>query len=209
MSDSFDVIIIGGGPGGYNAAIRAGQLGLTVACIDKRGSFGGTCLNIGCIPSKAMLHASELYEEAGHSFAQMGIKVGKPSVELPALLKYKEQNVESNVKGVEFLFKKNKIETFHGSARIVAPGQVEVKDGKCTMDGKLAGSVLTMDLAVRNVTKFAGWSLQNAVRAATLNPARAAGLAQSGVSAPGAEANLLVLSPFGEVRQTFVRGRAS
>jgi N-acetylglucosamine-6-phosphate deacetylase len=91
----------------------------------------------------------------------------------------------------------------------LGPIQVEVKDGKCTMDGKLAGSVLTMDLAVRNVTKFAGWSLQNAVRAATLNPARAAGLPQSGVLAPGAEANLLVLSPFGEVRQTFVRGRAS
>jgi dihydrolipoamide dehydrogenase len=96
--------------------------------VEKNATFGGTCLNIGCIPSKALLHASELYEEAGHSFAQMGIKVGKPSVELPALLKYKEHNVESNVKGVEFLFKKNKIETFRGSARIVAPGQVEVKD---------------------------------------------------------------------------------
>jgi N-acetylglucosamine-6-phosphate deacetylase len=92
----------------------------------------------------------------------------------------------------------------------LGPLQVEVKDGKCTMDGKLAGSVLTMDLAVRNVTKFAGWSLQNAVRAATLNPARAAGLPQSyGVLAPGAEANLVVLSPDGKVRQTFVRGRAS
>jgi dihydrolipoamide dehydrogenase len=125
---SYDLIVIGSGPGGYVCAIRAAQLGLKTAVVEKNATFGGTCLNIGCIPSKALLHASELYEEAGHSFAQMGIKVGKPSVELPALLKYKEQNVESNVKGVEFLFKKNKIETFRGAARITAPGQVEVKD---------------------------------------------------------------------------------
>jgi dihydrolipoamide dehydrogenase len=125
---SYDLIVIGSGPGGYVCAIRAAQLGLKTAVVEKNGTFGGTCLNIGCIPSKALLHASELYEEAGSRFAQMGIKVGKPSVELPALLKYKEQNVESNVKGVEFLFKKNKIETFRGSARIVAPGRVEVKD---------------------------------------------------------------------------------
>jgi N-acetylglucosamine-6-phosphate deacetylase len=92
----------------------------------------------------------------------------------------------------------------------LGPIQVQVKDGKCTMDGKLAGSVLTMDLAVRNITRFADWSLQHAVRAATLNPMRAAGLAQSyGVLAPGAEANLVVLTPSGELRQTFVRGRAS
>jgi dihydrolipoamide dehydrogenase len=124
----YDLIVIGSGPGGYVCAIRAAQLGLKTAVVEKNATFGGTCLNIGCIPSKALLHASELYEEAGASFAQMGIKVGKPSVELPALLKYKEQNVESNVKGVEFLFKKNKIETFRGAARIVAPGRVEVKD---------------------------------------------------------------------------------
>ena len=85
MSDQFDVVVIGGGPGGYNAAIRAGQLGLSSACIDKRGTFGGTCLNIGCIPSKAMLNASELYEEAGHKFGEMGIKVGKPSVDLATI----------------------------------------------------------------------------------------------------------------------------
>ena len=132
---SYDLIVIGTGPGGYFCAIRAAQLGLKTAVVEKNATFGGTCLNVGCIPSKAMLHASELYEEAGHSFAQMGIKVGKPSVELPALLKYKDQNVESNVNGVAFLFKKNKIETFHGSARIVAPGQIEVKgdDGKTQM----------------------------------------------------------------------------
>jgi N-acetylglucosamine-6-phosphate deacetylase len=91
----------------------------------------------------------------------------------------------------------------------LGPIQVEVKDGRCTMDGKLAGSVLTMDRAVRNITQFAGWSLQHAVRAATLNPARAAGLAQSGILSPGAEANVVVLNPSGEVQQTFVRGRAT
>lgn len=122
-----DLIVIGTGPGGYVCAIRAAQLGLKTAVVEKDPTFGGTCLNVGCIPSKAMLHASELYEEAGHSFEQMGIKVGKPSVDLPALLKYKNQNVEANVKGVEFLFKKNKIEAFRGAGRILAPGKVEVK----------------------------------------------------------------------------------
>ena len=128
----YDLIVIGTGPGGYVCAIRAAQLGLKTAVVEKRSTFGGTCLNVGCIPSKAMLHASELYEEAGHSFAQMGIKVGKPSVDLAALLTYKEQNVDGNVKGVDFLFKKNKIEAFHGAGRIVAPGKVEVKgtDGR-------------------------------------------------------------------------------
>jgi len=124
----YDVIVIGTGPGGYVCAVRAAQLGLKTAVVEKRATFGGTCLNVGCIPSKAMLHASELYEEAGHNFAQMGIKVGKPSVDLAALLKYKDQNVDSNVKGVDFLFKKNKIDAFHGAGRIIAPGQVEVKD---------------------------------------------------------------------------------
>ena len=130
---SYDLIVIGTGPGGYVCAIRAAQLGMKTAVIEKNATFGGTCLNIGCIPSKALLHASELYEEVGHNFAQMGIKVGKPSVDLPALLKYKDQNVESNVKGVEFLFKKNKIDAFNGAGRIVGPGRVEVKGG----DGKI------------------------------------------------------------------------
>ncbi len=130
---SYDLIVIGTGPGGYVCAIRAAQLGLKTAVVEKRATFGGTCLNIGCIPSKAMLHASELYEEAGHSFAQMGIKIGKPSVDLPALLKYKDGNVESNVKGIDFLFKKNKIEPFLGTGRIAAPGKVEVKAGDAKM----------------------------------------------------------------------------
>src|ERR1700681_1760708 len=128
----YDLIVIGSGPGGYVCAIRAAQLGMKTAVVEKRATFGGTCLNIGCIPSKAMLNASELYEEAGHKFGDMGIKVGKPSVDLAAMLKYKEKGVEGNVKGVEYLFKKNKIETFHGSGRIAALGKVEVKaeDGK-------------------------------------------------------------------------------
>jgi len=128
----YDLIVIGTGPGGYVCAIRAAQLGLKTAVVEKNATFGGTCLNVGCIPSKAMLHASELYEEAGHSFAHMGIRIGKPSVDLAALLKYKDQNVEANVKGVEYLFKKNKIEALRGAGRIVAPGRVEVTaaDGK-------------------------------------------------------------------------------
>jgi dihydrolipoamide dehydrogenase len=128
----YDLIVIGSGPGGYVCAIRAAQLGMKTAVVEKWATFGGTCLNIGCIPSKAMLNASELYEEAGHKFADMGIKVGKPSVDLAAMLKYKEKGVDGNVKGVAYLFKKNKIETFRGTGRIVEPGKVEVKadDGK-------------------------------------------------------------------------------
>jgi dihydrolipoamide dehydrogenase len=128
----YDLIVIGSGPGGYVCAIRAAQLGLKTAVVEKWATFGGTCLNIGCIPSKAMLNASELYEEAAEKFAEMGIKVGKPSVDLAAMLKYKDKGVDGNVKGVEFLFKKNKIDTFRGTARIAAPGSVEVKAG----DGK-------------------------------------------------------------------------
>jgi dihydrolipoamide dehydrogenase len=136
---AYDLIVIGSGPGGYVCAIRAAQLGLKTAVVEKEATFGGTCLNVGCIPSKAMLHASELFEEAGDKFAHMGIKVGKPSVDLTALLKYKNENVDSNVKGVAFLFKKNKIETFRGAGRIAAPGKVEVKgaDGKAqTLEAK-------------------------------------------------------------------------
>jgi dihydrolipoamide dehydrogenase len=128
----YDLIVIGSGPVGYVCAIRAAQLGMKTAVVEKDATFGGTCLNVGCIPSKAMLHASELYEEAEHTFGQMGIEIGTPSVDLPTLHKYRLQNVESNVKGVAFLFKKNKIETFRGIGRITAAGKVEVKadDGK-------------------------------------------------------------------------------
>ena len=129
---AYDLIVIGSGPGGYVCAIRAAQLGMKTAVVEKWATFGGTCLNVGCIPSKAMLNASELYEEAEHKFGEMGIKVGKPAVDLAAMLKYKEAGVDGNVKGVAYLFKKNKIETFHGAGRISALGKVEVKadDGK-------------------------------------------------------------------------------
>jgi len=128
----YDLIVIGSGPGGYVCAIRAAQLGMKTAVVEKWATFGGTCLNIGCIPSKAMLNASELYEEAAHKFAEMGIKVGTPAIDLAAMLKYKQDAVDGNVKGVDYLFRKNKIETFHGTGRIAARGKVEVKnaDGK-------------------------------------------------------------------------------
>jgi dihydrolipoamide dehydrogenase len=128
----YDLIVIGSGPGGYVCAIRAAQLGMKTAVVEKWATFGGTCLNIGCIPSKAMLNASELYEEAAHKFAEMGIKVGTPAIDLAAMLKYKQDAVDGNVKGVDYLFRKNKIETFHGTGRIAARGKVEVKNG----DGK-------------------------------------------------------------------------
>jgi dihydrolipoamide dehydrogenase len=131
MADNFDVIVIGGGPGGYNAAIRLGQLGLSSACIDKRGTFGGTCLNVGCIPSKALLHASERFHEAETDFARLGIKA-KVELDLPAMMAQKTKVVGELTKGVEFLLKKNKSEAIVGEARITGPGKVEVKlaDGK-------------------------------------------------------------------------------
>jgi dihydrolipoamide dehydrogenase len=131
-SMSYDLIVIGTGPGGYVCAIRAAQLGMKVAVVEKRATPGGTCLNIGCIPSKALLHASELFEEAGHSFAKMGIGVSKPKLDLKAMMAFKDEGVSGNVKGIEFLFKKNKIDSFTGIGRIAAPGKVEVKaaDGK-------------------------------------------------------------------------------
>lgn len=122
----YDVVIIGGGPGGYNAAIRAGQLGLKVACIEGRGTLGGTCLNVGCIPSKAMLHASELYELANKDFAKMGID-GKVTVNLPVMLQQKADSVLALTKGIEFLLKKNKVDYIKGWGSIAGPGKVAVK----------------------------------------------------------------------------------
>ena len=126
MADSFDAIVIGGGPGGYNAAIRLGQLGLAAACVDKRGVFGGTCLNIGCIPSKALLHASERFHEAETDFAKLGIKA-QVSLDMPVMMAQKDKVVGELTKGVEFLFRKNKVEGVVGEGRITGPGQVEVK----------------------------------------------------------------------------------
>ena len=125
MAGPYDLIVIGTGPGGYVCAIRAAQLGMKVAVVEKRATHGGTCLNVGCIPSKALLFASERYEEAGHAFAGMGIDV-KPKLDLGRMLEFKDEGVKGNVDGVAFLLKKNKIDSYHGSARIAAPGKVEV-----------------------------------------------------------------------------------
>lgn len=129
---SYDLVVIGTGPGGYVCAIRAAQLGLKVAVVEKRDTFGGTCLNIGCMPSKALLYASEMFEEAGHSFAKMGVVVPKPSLDLPAMMTFKQQGIDGNVKGVEFLLKKNKIDALRGSGRVLGTGKVELTsaDGK-------------------------------------------------------------------------------
>ena len=123
---TYDTLIIGSGPGGYVCAIRAAQLGQKVAVVEKSPTFGGTCLNIGCIPSKALLHASEMFDEAGHGFAALGIKVPKPELDLVAMMKHKDDTVKSNVGGVAFLLKKNKVETFTGAGKILAAGKVQV-----------------------------------------------------------------------------------
>jgi dihydrolipoamide dehydrogenase len=125
----YDLIVIGTGPGGYVCAIRAAQLGLKVAVVEKRPTHGGTCLNVGCIPSKALLHASEAYAEAAHDFAAMGIKV-KPELDLAAMLAFKDAGVKGNVDGVAFLLKKNKIDAYQGLGTIKAPHQVEVTNDK-------------------------------------------------------------------------------
>ncbi len=120
---SYDLIVIGTGPGGYVCAIRAAQLGLKVAVVEKRKTHGGTCLNVGCIPSKALLHASELFEEAGHGFEALGIGVGKPKLDLKKMMGHKQATIDANVGGVAFLLKKNKVEAFHGLGTILAAGQ--------------------------------------------------------------------------------------
>jgi dihydrolipoamide dehydrogenase len=144
----YDVVIIGAGPGGYNAAIRAGQLGLKVACIDKRETkrWGGTCLNVGCIPSKALLHASELYEKASTQFPSLGINVSGLKLDLSQMLKQKDEAVDGLTKGVEFLFKKNKVDGFFGAGEIIAPGKVRVTGA----DGK------TQDLATKHIVIATG-----------------------------------------------------
>jgi len=125
---AYDVIVIGSGPGGYVAAIRCAQHGLKTACVEGRDKLGGTCLNVGCIPSKALLHASHMLHEAEHNFSKMGLKGKSPSVDWQQMLSYKEDTVSANTKGVEFLFKKNKIDWLKGWGSIPAPGQVKVGD---------------------------------------------------------------------------------
>ena len=120
----YDLVVVGGGPGGYVAAIKAAQLGLKVACVEKRGALGGTCLNVGCIPSKALLHSSHLFEEAGHGMAKHGVKVSGVELDLPTMLGNKNQVVKTLTQGIEFLFKKNKVDYVLGAGRIESPGKV-------------------------------------------------------------------------------------
>ncbi|MFN3615238.1 MAG: dihydrolipoyl dehydrogenase [Rubrimonas sp.] len=140
MAD-YDVIIIGGGPGGYVCAIRAAQLGLKTACVEGRGALGGTCLNVGCIPSKALLHASELVHEAHGNFAEMGIVAKDVTVDVPKMLKYKQGVIDGNTRGIEFLFKKNKVDYLKGWGRITAAGEV-------TVEGDSAGVYKTKNIVI-------------------------------------------------------------
>ena len=123
---SYDLVVIGTGPGGYVCAIRAAQLGLKTAVVEKRATHGGTCLNVGCIPSKALLHASHAFEEVTHHLPELGITVGKPKLDLAKMMTFKDEGVSGNVKGIDFLFKKNKIDPVRGTGRIAGPGRVEV-----------------------------------------------------------------------------------
>src|SRR5690348_14826227 len=126
MPDSFDVIIIGSGPGGYVCAIRAAQLGLKVACVEKRATLGGTCLNVGCIPSKALLQSSEEFHHASHALKDHGVLVDSVKLDLARMQARKGEVVSANVKGVEFLFRKNKVTWLKGIGRIVGSGKVDV-----------------------------------------------------------------------------------
>ena len=123
---SYDVIVIGSGPGGYVCAIRCAQLGLKTACVEGRETLGGTCLNVGCIPSKALLHATEMVHEAETNFGKMGINVAKPKIDWKQMLAYKGETIEANTKGIEFLFKKNKIDWLKGWGSIPEAGKVKV-----------------------------------------------------------------------------------
>jgi dihydrolipoamide dehydrogenase len=128
---TYDLVVIGTGPGGYVCAVRAAQLGMKVAVVEKNPTLGGTCLNVGCMPSKALLHASEMFEEAAHSFAKMGVSVSAPKLDLPSMMNFKQQGIDGNVKGVDFLMKKNKIDVLKGTGKILGTGKVEVAaDGK-------------------------------------------------------------------------------
>lgn len=129
---SYDVVVIGAGPGGYVCAIKAAQLGLKTALVEKRDTYGGTCVNIGCIPSKALLHATEMLLEAEHSFDALGIEISKPKVNLKKMMEHKTQTVDQNTKGLVFLMKKNKIDTFQGTGQVLGQGKLSVtgEDGK-------------------------------------------------------------------------------
>jgi len=137
-SEAYDVVVIGSGPGGYVCAIRAAQLGLKTACVEKDNTLGGTCLNVGCIPSKALLSVSEKYEHAAHDFAGLGIDVGTPKIDLKRMMAHKDKVVAANTQGISFLFKKNKVDHLVGLGAIAGPNTVEItgKDGKKTVTAK-------------------------------------------------------------------------
>ena len=148
---AYDVVVIGSGPGGYVCAIKCAQLGLKTAIVEKRASLGGTCLNVGCIPSKALLHASEVFHEAGHSMATLGVDVGKPKLNLEAMLAHKDATVKANVDGVAFLMKKNKIDVMTGTGKVLGAGKVAVTAG----DGKV-NEVDTKHIVIATGSDVAG-----------------------------------------------------
>jgi dihydrolipoamide dehydrogenase len=148
MADSYDLVVIGGGPGGYVCAIRAAQLGLSVACVEKRGALGGTCLNVGCIPSKALLHTSHLYETAAHHMKDIGVSCGKVDLDLKTMMGHKDKVVADNTGGIEFLFKKNKIAYLKGTGRIVGPGKVAV-------EGESAGEIAAKTIVIATGSEVA------------------------------------------------------
>merc|ERR550537_1846994 len=143
-SEELDLVVIGGGPGGYVAAIKAGQLGLKVACIEKRGTLGGTCLNVGCIPSKALLHSSHLYEEAAHGWGPHGISADNVKMDLSKLMEHKNKTVTGLTGGIEGLFKKYKVDYFQASGEILAAGSVKAHP----IDGGAAVTLSTKDIVI-------------------------------------------------------------
>ncbi|MCO6391267.1 dihydrolipoyl dehydrogenase [Aliihoeflea aestuarii] len=155
MSDTnptpYDLVVIGAGPGGYVCAIKAAQLGLKVGLVEKRATPGGTCINIGCIPSKALLHASEKFAEIDHQFADLGIEVGAPKLNLEKMLGHKTATVDANVKGLEFLIKKNKIDWLHGTGKVAGTGTVVV-----TAEGDEEKTVQTKNIVIASGSDVAG-----------------------------------------------------
>ncbi|MEM1377481.1 MAG: dihydrolipoyl dehydrogenase [Pseudomonadota bacterium] len=148
---AYDAVVIGSGPGGYVCAIKAAQLGLKTAIVEKRATLGGTCLNIGCIPSKALLHASEVFAEAGHSLATLGVDVGKPKLDLAKMMEHKDATVKANVDGVSFLMKKNKIDVFTGTGKVVGQGKVSV-----TKDDGSVDEIDTKNIVIATGSDVAG-----------------------------------------------------